>query len=73
MGSYFQSKTDKMDTTIEFCTFKFVFVSNLALNKQFKIFGPNLPKEDHWEKIEKIWTSSLNPAYTKYSWYQISV
>ena len=73
MGSYFQSKTDKMDTTIEFFIFKFVFVWNLALNKQFKIFGPNLPKKDHSEKIQKIWTSSLNPAYTKYSWYQISV
>ena len=34
-GSYFQSKTDKIDTTIEFCIFELVFVSNLTSNKQF--------------------------------------
>ena len=34
-GSYFQSKTDKIDTTIEFCIFELVFVSNFTLNKQF--------------------------------------
>ena len=45
-GSYFQSKTDKIDTTIEFCIFELVFVSNFTLNKQFWIFGPNLPKKD---------------------------
>ena len=33
--SYFQSKTDKIDTTIEFCIFELVFVSNLILKKQF--------------------------------------
>ena len=32
-GSYFQSKTDKIDTTIEFCIFELVFVSNFTLNK----------------------------------------
>ena len=26
MGSYFQSKTDKIDTTIEFCIIELVFV-----------------------------------------------
>ena len=34
-GSYFQSKTDTIDTTIEFCIFEFVFVSNLNLTKRF--------------------------------------
>ena len=58
-GSYFQSKTDKIDTTIEFCIFELVFVSNLTLNKQFWIFGPNLPKKDIYEK-QKNWTLSLN-------------
>ena len=32
-GSYFQSKTDKLNTTIEFCIFKLVFVSNFTLKK----------------------------------------
>ena len=31
-GSYFQSKTDEIDTAIEFCIFELVFVSNLTLN-----------------------------------------
>ena len=41
----FQSKTDKMDTTIEFCVFELVFVSNFTLNKQLWIFGQNLPRK----------------------------
>ena len=40
-GSNFQSKTDKIDTTIEFWIFELVFVSNFTL----KNFGPNLPKK----------------------------
>ena len=43
---YFQPKRDKIDTTIEFCIFKLVFVSNLTLNKQFCIFGLNLPEKN---------------------------
>ena len=54
-GSYFQSKTDKIDTTIEFCIFELVFVSNFTLNQQFWIFGPNLPKKDiYGQKKKKI-------------------
>ena len=34
-----------MDTTIEFCVFEVVFVSNFTLDKQFWIFGQNLPKK----------------------------
>ena len=34
-GSYFQSKTNKIDTTVEFCIFELVFVSNFTLNRQF--------------------------------------
>ena len=45
-GSYFQSKTDKTDTTIEFCIFELAFVSNFTLNKQFWNFGPNLSTKD---------------------------
>ena len=63
-GSYFQSKTDKIDTTIEFCIFELVFVSNFTLNKQFWIFGPNLPKKDIYVQNQKNWTSSLNSTYS---------
>ena len=45
-SSYFQSKTDKIDTIIDYCIFELVFVTNFTLNKQFWIFGPNLPKKD---------------------------
>ena len=34
-GSYFQSITNKIDTTIDLCIFELVFVSNFILNKQF--------------------------------------
>ena len=34
-GSYFQSKADRIDTTVKFCIFELVFVSNLTLSKQF--------------------------------------
>ena len=32
--------------TIELCVYELVFVSNFTLNKQFWIFGKNLPKKD---------------------------
>ena len=58
-GRYFQSKTDKIDTTIEFCIFELVFALDFTLNKQFCIFGPNLPKKDIYGQKQKNWTSSL--------------
>ena len=63
-SSYFQSKTDKIDTTIEFCIFELVFVSDFTLNKQFSIFGPNLPKKDIYGQKQKKWISSLSYAYS---------
>ena len=63
-GSYFQSKTDKADTTIEFCIFELVFVSNFTLNKHLWIFGPNLPKKDIYSQKQKKWTPSLNSDYS---------
>ena len=51
--SYFQFKTDKIDTTIKVCIFELVFVSNFTLNKQFRIFGPNLPKKDIYGQKQK--------------------
>ena len=53
-GSYFQFKTDKIDTAIELCIFELVFVSIFTLNKQFWIFGPNLPKKHICSKTEKV-------------------
>ena len=62
-GSYFQCKTDKIDTTIEFCIFELAFVSNFTLNKQFWIFGPNLPKRKIFMfKNRKNWAPSLNSS-----------
>ena len=63
-GSYFQSKTDKIDTTIEFCIFELGFISNFTLNKQFWIFGPNLSNKDIYGQKQKKWTSSLNSTYS---------
>ena len=53
-GSYFQSKTDKIDTTIEFCIFELVIVSNFTLKKQLGVFGQNLSKKDICLKTEKV-------------------
>ena len=51
---YFQSKTDKTDTTIEFCIFELVFTSNFTLNKQFWIFWTKFDQGRYlWSKIEK--------------------
>ena len=71
-GSYFQPKRDKIDTTIEFCIFKLVFVSNLTFNKQFCIFGLNLSKKNIYGQKQKKRTSSLNSTYLNQSQYQIS-
>ena len=58
-GSYFQSKTDKIDTTIKFFILKLVFVSNFTLNKQFWYFGSNLPKKvfpiKNWKSEHNHW------------------
>ena len=41
----FQSKTEKMNRTIEFSIFELVLVPNFSLNWQCWFFGPNLPKK----------------------------
>ena len=64
-GSYFQSKTDKIDTTIEFCIFELIFVSNFTLNNfEFldqicprKIFMVKNRKSEHHHWIPHIQTS----------------
>ena len=63
-GSYFQSKTDKIYTSIEFSTFKLVFVSNFTFSKQVWIFGRNLPEKDIYGQKQKKGILSLNSAYS---------
>ena len=50
---YFQSKSEKMNTTIEFWIFKSVYIPNFRLNWQFSIFWTNLPKNYFPSKNEK--------------------
>ena len=56
---YFQSKTEKVNSSIEFCIFELVYEPNFSLNLQFSFFILNLPKKvflvkngkseyDHW-------------------------
>ena len=47
-GSYFQSKSDKIYTIIEFCIFELVFVSNFTLNMLLNILKIS--------KISLFWT-----------------
>ena len=51
-GSYFQSKTDKIDTTIEFCIFELVFVSNFTL-KNLKFLDQIFPRKIFMVKNRK--------------------
>ena len=61
-SSCFQSKTDKIDTTIEFCIFELIFVSNFTLNNfEFldqicprKIFMVKNRKSEHHHWIPHI-------------------
>ena len=57
MGSYFQSKTDKIDTTIEFCIIELVFVKFHF--EEFWIFGSDLPKKvflvKNWKSEHHHW------------------
>ena len=50
-GSYVQSKTNKIDITIQFCIFELAFVLNSTLNKNYG-------------HKQKKWTLSFNSAYS---------
>ena len=52
-GSYFLSKTDKIDTTIEFCIFELVFVSNFTLNN-FEILDQIYPRKIFMVENRKV-------------------
>ena len=68
----FQSKTENVNTTIEFYVFKLVYKPNFNLNWQFWFLGPTLPKKGISSQKQKKWTSSLNSAYSKWSRYKMS-
>ena len=70
---YFQSKTEKVNSTTKFCIFKLVLVPNFGLNLKFWFSGPNLSKRVFPIEIRKKWTLPLNSAYSNQSTYQISV
>ena len=42
---YFQSRTDAVNTTIEFCIFQLVQKLKFTLNEQIVRFGPNMLKK----------------------------
>ena len=42
---YFRFKTERVNTTIEFCIFELNQVPNFSLNRQFWFFRPSLPKK----------------------------
>ena len=69
---YFQSKTEKLNITIEFCMFELVYVPNVSLNWTFWFFGPNCPKQSISGRKLKKWTSILNSPYLNYFKYQVS-
>ena len=57
---YFQSKTKKVKSIIEFWIFQLLYVSSVTLNWQFWHFAPNLPKKGILHRKRKKWTASLN-------------
>ena len=56
---YFQSKSEKMNTTNKFCIFKSVYIPNFSLNWQFYFFWPDLPKKlfpiEKWKSEHHYW------------------
>ena len=52
-----------MNSTTEYCIFELVFVSNFTLNKQFRIFGQNLPKRDIYAQKQKSAYFSLGTKF----------
>ena len=61
---YFGSKTKEVNITIEFFVFELVIVPNFSWNRQYWLFGPNLPTKNVSGQKWKKWTSSpLNSAY----------
>ena len=54
---YFQSKSEKINTTIELCILKSVYIPDFSLNWQFWFSGPNLPKKSISGQNWKRWTT----------------
>ena len=60
----FRPKTEKVNSTIEFCVFKLVYVPNFSLNWQFWFCGPSLSEKGVFGLKQKERTSPLNSAYS---------
>ena len=60
-----------MDTTIEFCAFELVFLSNFTLNN-FGFFRQNLPRKGFSGLKQKKGKLPLNSAFSDQSRYQVS-
>ena len=55
-NGYFQSKSDKIDTTIDFCIFEKIFVSNFTTDKKnFEFWDQICPTQWAWNIL---WTSN---------------
>ena len=61
-----------MNSIIEFCIFKLVWVSSFTLSWSFWFFGPNCPKQGISGWKQKKWTSLLNSAYLNEFKYRVS-
>ena len=62
LKSYFWSKTEKMNITIESSIFELVEVPNLSLSWKFYFFGPNVSKKGVSGQKPEKWTPLLNSA-----------
>ena len=70
---YFQLKTEKVNTTIEFCIFKLVWVPSFSWNWQFWFLDQICPKRAFAVgNRKKKWISPLNCAYFNQSYFNLN-
>ena len=67
-GSYFQSKTDEINTIIEFCIFELVFVTNVTLSMFLTLFRMRGGEID---RNYDVITSISKYRYFKKAWVAI--
>ena len=64
---HFRLKTEKVNTTIEFCILEIMWVQNFTLNKRLWNLGANLPRKSIFGRKRKKWTSPLNSTYSNFT------
>ena len=57
--SCFQSKTEKVNTAIQFCILYLVFIPSLSLNQQFWFFRQKMPKKANTSGKQKTMRSCM--------------